>query len=131
VYATLHLLAYLAIDHYFEWQTIGIDILQSSYIWYGVITYLIILALALTTPIRAKKMMGKKWKKLHRLIYLAAVTGVIHYFWQLKGNLAEPFLYSILVTVLLVFRVVVLIKNRQISRLMIPKGRVVKIESEN
>jgi sulfoxide reductase heme-binding subunit YedZ len=89
------------------------------------------LALALTTPIRAKKMMGKKWKKLHRLIYLAAVTGVIHYFWQLKGNLAEPFLYSILVTVLLVFRVVVLIKNRQISRLMIPKGRVVKIESEN
>jgi sulfoxide reductase heme-binding subunit YedZ len=131
VYATLHLLAYLAIDHYFEWQTIGIDILQSSYIWYGVITYLIILALALTTPIRAKKMMGKKWKKLHRLIYLAAVTGVIHYFWQLKGNLAEPFLYLILVTVLLVFRVVVLIKNRQISRLMIPKGRVVKIESEN
>lgn len=136
VYATLHVLAYLIIDNFFAWRIIGIDILESSYIWFGVIAYLIILALAVTTPIRSKKIMGKKWKKLHRFIYLAAVAAILHYFWQLKGNLADPLFYLIIITLLLGFRLLVSLKNRQISRLMIPNGRIVtptriEIEPEN
>ena len=134
VYATLHVLAYLVMDHYLAWRTIGIDILESSYIWFGVLTYLIILALAVTTPIWSKKIMGKKWKKLHRLIYLAAFTAVIHYFWQLKGNLAEPLFYLIIIMVLLGFRLLALFKTRRMSRLMIPKGRIatpIGIDPEN
>jgi sulfoxide reductase heme-binding subunit YedZ len=122
-YASLHLLAYLAVDHAWEWSLIGTDLLESRYMWFGIVTYLIILLLGLTTTKAAKKMLGKRWKKLHRWIYFASFTAVMHYFWQLKGNLAEPIFYLLVVIVLMAFRVLVWLKNRQFSRLMIPTGR--------
>jgi len=100
-YASLHVLAYLLIDHALVWHMIGTDIIESPYIWFGVLAYIVVFLLALTSPKWAKKRMGKTWKKLHRFIYLAAVAAVIHYFWQLKGNLAEPLFYSIIVFLLL------------------------------
>jgi sulfoxide reductase heme-binding subunit YedZ len=123
VYASLHLLAYLIVDHYFAWRMIGIDIWESTYIWFGVIAYVIIFLLAITTPKWSQRYMGKMWKKLHRYIYLASALAVIHFFWQLKGNLAEPVLYAVIVALLLIFRLLVSVKNRKINRLMIPKGR--------
>lgn len=122
-YASLHVLAYLWMDHALVWRMIGIDILESPYIWFGLLTYLIVLLLALTSPKWAKKRMGKNWKKLHRFIYIAAVAAIIHYFWQLKGNLAEPLFYSIIVFLLLSFRVLAWVKNRQLHKMMIPTGR--------
>lgn len=122
-YATLHVLAYLLIDHALMWKMIGIDIVESPYIWFGVLAYIIVFLLALTSPKGAKKRMGKNWKKLHRFIYLAAVAAIIHYFWQLKGNLAEPLFYSIMVFLLLGFRILVWVKNRQLNKMMLPTGR--------
>jgi sulfoxide reductase heme-binding subunit YedZ len=129
-YATLHLLAYLVVDHALAWHMIAVDIIQSPYIWFGVLAYIIILLLALTSGKWAKKRMGKNWKRLHRFIYLAAVAAIFHYFWQLKGNLAEPLLYSILMFLLLGFRVLVWLKNRRMARMMIPKGRKALVLSE-
>jgi len=126
-YATLHLLAYLLVDHALEWSIIGIDIIESQYIWFGVLTYIIIFSLALTSPKWTKKRMGKNWKKLHRFIYLAAGAAIIHYYWQLKGNLAEPLFYLVIIFLLLGFRVLVWVKNRQITRLMIPTGQRVLV----
>lgn len=126
-YATLHLLAYLLADHALAWSIIGIDIIESQYIWFGALTYIIIFSLALTSPKWAKKRMGKNWKKLHRYIYLAAGAAIIHYYWQLKGNLAEPFFYLVIISLLLGFRVLVWIKNRQLTRLMIPTGQRVLV----
>ncbi len=123
VYATLHVLTYLTVDHNLVWRIIGIDILESSYIWFGLISYLIILMLAISTPKWTVKFLGKNWKKLHRLIYSAAIAAVVHFFWQLKGNLAEPLFYTIVVILLLSFRLLVSVKTRRISLLMIPKGR--------
>lgn len=123
-YATLHVLVYLTVDHFFAWRTIVIDITESPYIWFGVVAYLIIFALAVTTSKKSQKRMGKYWKKLHRLIYFAAGAVIIHYFWQLKGNLIEPLFYALIIALLLVFRLLVVIKNRQFARLMIPKGRL-------
>ncbi len=122
-YASLHVLAYLLIDHALVWHMIGTDIIESPYIWFGVLAYIVVFLLALTSPKWAKKRMGKTWKKLHRFIYLAAVAAVIHYFWQLKGNLAEPLFYSIIVFLLLSFRVLAWVKNRQLMKMMIPSGR--------
>lgn len=122
-YATLHVLAYLLIDHALMWKMIGIDIIESPYIWFGVLAYIIVFLLALTSPKWAKKRMGKNWKKLHRFIYLAAVAVIIHYFWQLKGNLAEPLFYSIIVFLLFGFRILVWVKNRQLNKMMLPTGR--------
>jgi len=105
------------------WRAIAVDILESPYIWFGVLAYLIIFALAITSPKFAKKQMGKNWKKLHRLIYFASVAAIIHYFWQLKGNLAEPVMYLVLLVLLLGFRVLVWLKNAKFTKMMIPKGR--------
>lgn len=116
-YGTLHVLAYLLIDHGLIWHMISIDIIESPYIWLGLLAYIIVLLLALTSSKWAKKRMGKNWKRLHRLIYIAAIAAVMHYFWQLKGNLAEPFFYSIIAFFLLGFRILVWVKNRQINKI--------------
>ncbi len=129
-YATLHVLAYLLVDHTMIWRMVGIDIVESPYIWFGLPAYTIIFLLALTSPKRAKKRMGRTWKKLHRFIYIAAVAAIVHYFWQLKGNLAEPLFYSIIVFLLLSFRILVWVKSRQLSRMMIPTGRRVLAVAE-
>jgi sulfoxide reductase heme-binding subunit YedZ len=122
-YASLHLLTYLVVDHYFQWRIIGIDIIESSYIWFGIIAYIIIFLLAITTPKWVKKQVGKNWKKLHRFIYIAAGAAILHYFWQLKSNLAEPLFYFTIIALLLGFRVLVWITHQQVSKLMIPKSR--------
>lgn len=122
-YASLHLLVYLWLDHGLQWPIIAADILESSYIWFGLLAYFILLSLAVTSPKFAKKRMGKNWKKLHRLIYLASAAAIWHYFWQLKGNLAEPLFYLLILILLLSFRVLVWFRNRRLSQLMIPNRR--------
>jgi sulfoxide reductase heme-binding subunit YedZ len=123
-YASLHVMAYLAVDHVFAWRIIGIDIIESSYIWFGLLAYIIVFSLGITSSKASKKLMGKNWKKLHRFIYTAAGAAMIHYFWQLKGNLAEPLFYLLILVMLLGFRIVIWFKNKQLSQMMIPKGRV-------
>ena len=122
-YATLHVVAYLWLDQALQWSMIATDIWQSRYIWFGLLAYIILLLLAVSSSKAAKKILKANWKKLHRFIYLAAVSGMLHYFWQLKGNLAKPLFYALIIGLLLLFRVVVRLKNRQINRLMIPLGR--------
>ena len=117
------MLAYLLIDHGLIWHMISIDIIESPYIWLGLLAYIIVLLLALTSSKWAKKLMGKNWKRLHRLIYIAAIAAVMHYFWQLKGNLAEPFFYSIIAFFLLGFRILVWVKNRQINKIKTVSGQ--------
>jgi methionine sulfoxide reductase heme-binding subunit len=124
-YASWHLLAYLTIDHALVWPIIFTDIVESTYIWFGVVAYMVILLLAITSPKSAKKKMGKSWKKLHRLIYPASVAVIIHYFWQLKGNQLQPVFYTTLVFLLLAFRVANWYKDRQLSKLMVPKGKLI------
>lgn len=122
-YASLHLLGYLWVDHALAWRTVAIDIGQGSYLWFGLLAYLIILALAITSPKSAKKRLGKNWKKLHRYIYLAAGAAILHYLWQLKSNLAEPLFYLTIIAMLLAFRVIVWWRNRRLAQMMIPVGR--------
>jgi sulfoxide reductase heme-binding subunit YedZ len=120
-YASLHVYGYIAVDQAWEWETILTDVTETTYIWYGLFSFVVLSLLALTSIKPAKKVMGKNWKKLHRWIYPASVAAVLHYFMQLKGNLAEPLIYALIIGLLLSFRVLVRWKERQISRLMIPK----------
>ena len=129
-YASLHVIVYVLVDHGLDWHLIAVDIIESPYIWLGVLAYIIIFSLAITSPKFAKKRLGKNWKKLHRLIYIAAIAVIIHYYWQLKGNMAEPLFYLVIIFLLLGFRVLVWLKNRQLTRLMIPTGQRVLIVPE-
>lgn len=111
-YGSLHLLVYLVVDHALQWQMIITDIIESPYIWLGVLAYLILLLLAVTSPKSAKMRLGRNWKKVHRFIYLAAIAAIIHYFWQLKGNLAEPLFYLAIIFLLLLFRIMIWLKTK-------------------
>lgn len=113
----------MSADHAWVWPIIGLDLWQSSYLWFGLLAYLILLLLAVTSPKAAKKRLGKTWKKLHRYIYLAAAAAILHYFWQLKGNLAEPLFYLLVLGMLLGFRGLVWLKNRRFGLAVPSKPR--------
>lgn len=116
-YATLHLIGYLWLDHVWVWPMIAADVMETRYIWFGILAYVILLVLAATSHKFAKKRLGRNWKKLHRLIYIAAGAAMFHYFWQLKGNRAEPLFYLALIFVLLGFRAVTWYKKLLPGRL--------------
>jgi len=129
-YGAVHVYGYLAIDQAWVWSSIFRDISETTYIWWGLFCFIVLVLLALTSSKPAKKVMGRSWKKLHRWIYPASVAAVLHYLLQLKGNLAEPILYGLLIVFLLLFRVLVWLKDRKVTRLMIPKRPPVEEEGK-
>lgn len=110
-YATLHVLNYLIIDHALVWKTIWPDIIESPYILMGLLAFLILLPMAITSNLFWQKKLGRYWKKLHRFVYMAAIAAVTHYFWQLKGNLAEPLFYAAIIGLLLISRFILWLRS--------------------
>ncbi len=105
-YASLHLLTYLWLDQFFLWEEIWFDIQERPFITAGFATFLLLLPLALSSPKAVMRWLGgKRWQQLHRLVYVAAVTGVVHYWWLVKADVRSPQLYALLLVVLLAFRV--------------------------
>jgi sulfoxide reductase heme-binding subunit YedZ len=104
-YATLHMLTYVALYANFDIHAMLADVTKRRFITAGVLAYLLLLPLALTSTNWAiRKLGGKQWNRLHMLIYLAAVCGVIHYWWQVKPGVLAPMSISIIVAVLLGIR---------------------------
>lgn len=104
-YGSLHMLTYVGLDYQFDLSAISKDILTKKFIFVGFAAWLLMTPLAITS---SKKMMGilkKNWKKLHRLIYLISILGVIHFLWLVKKDLTEPLIYLLLIIVLLILRI--------------------------
>jgi len=104
-YASLHFLTYLWLDQYFDWPFIVEDIAEHPYIIVGFVTFLILLSMAVTSPRFMIRKMGKNWKNLHRLVYLAAFLGATHFIWQVKSDMREPLLYFALFSILMLLRI--------------------------
>ena len=104
-YGTLHLLTYVALYASFDVPTMIEDVTKRKFIFIGVAAWLLMLPLALTSTNWAiRKMGGKNWNRLHKLVYLAVVCGVIHYWWQVKPGVLAPMSITIIVAVLLLGR---------------------------
>ena len=104
-YASLHMLTYIGLDYQFDLSAISKDIFTKKFIFVGFTAWLLMVPLAMTS---SKKMMGilkKNWKKLHRLIYLISILGVIHFLWLVKKDLTEPLIYLLIIVILLILRV--------------------------
>ena len=104
-YGSLHMLTYVGLDYQFDLSAISKDILTKKFIFVGFAAWLLMTPLAITS---SKKMMGilkKNWKKLHRLIYLISILGIIHFLWLVKKDLTEPLIYLLLIIVLLILRI--------------------------
>lgn len=111
-YASLHLLVYLLLDITLAWDALADDIRETPYILLGLLTYLLLLPLAATSTQRMQRRLGKQWKVLHRLIYPAAVTAVLHYTLLVKADFSQPLIYAAIVSALLGYRLVRFRNNR-------------------
>jgi methionine sulfoxide reductase heme-binding subunit len=104
-YACLHLLAYVALYAGFNVQTMIDDIAKRRFITMGMLAWLLLVPLALTsTNWSIRKLGGKRWKRLHQLVYVAAACGVIHYWWQVKPGVLAPLGITVILAVLLAAR---------------------------
>ena len=104
-YASLHLLTYVALYAGFDVNTMATDIAKRRFITVGVAAWLLLLPLAATSTNWAiRKLGGKRWSRLHKLVYVAAVLGVVHYWWQVKPGVLTPITMTVIMGVLLLAR---------------------------
>lgn len=103
-YATVHLLSWSVLDWFFAWGDMWQEIVKHKYILVGMTTWLIMVPLAVTSTKGWIRRLGKRWTKLHRLVYVAAITGTIHYLWAVKKDTFFPAVYFGLFAVLLAYR---------------------------
>ena len=103
-YIALHFTTYIALDLQFEWSSIFEEIALRPYLTLGMLALLAMIPLAITSTRGWQRRLGRKWTKLHRLIYPAAILGVWHYWWQIRGDTGEANIYLVLLAALLGYR---------------------------
>jgi sulfoxide reductase heme-binding subunit YedZ len=101
-YATLHFLTWLVLDQFFDVDAIVADVVKRPFITAGSVALLALLPLAVTSTAGwIRRLGGRSWQRLHRLAYLAAVAGVVHFYWLVKADTREPLTYAAILAVLL------------------------------
>ena len=105
-YACIHLSLWVGVDWFFDWGAMGGEIVKHKYILVGMTTFLLLVPLALTSTRGSIRRLGRNWGRLHRLIYVAAVTGTIHYLWAVKKDTLYPLAYLAVFVLLLGYRLV-------------------------
>jgi sulfoxide reductase heme-binding subunit YedZ len=100
-YGSLHFLTYLVLDQFFDFPAIFADIVKRPYITVGFPSYVLMIPLALTSTDRMiRRLGGKRWRLLHRLVYPIAVGGVVHYWWLVKKDISEPLMFALILGLL-------------------------------
>jgi sulfoxide reductase heme-binding subunit YedZ len=103
-YGCLHFVTYIWLDQFFDPAAIARDILKRPFITIGFTAFVLLIPLAATSTHAMMRRLGRRWQQLHRLIYLIALLGVIHYVWLVKKDLTEPLIYGGVLACLLVLR---------------------------
>lgn len=104
-YGFLHLCAYVGVDQFFDLPAIVADVAKRPFITIGMAAFVLLVPLAVTSTDRWVRRLGYvRWKRLHRLVYLAAICGVIHFVWRVKADLREPLVFAGVLAFLLAAR---------------------------
>jgi sulfoxide reductase heme-binding subunit YedZ len=123
-YATLHLSTYVGLDMFFDISDIVEDVVEHPYVTIGLATWLLLLPLAITsTRGWVRRLGGKRWAMLHRLIYVAAITGTVHYLWAVKKDTYLPLVYFTVFAVLLGWRLWAFLAKRRRASARAPARR--------
>ena len=104
-YATIHLLTYIGLDYRFDWQPIFNDVLKKKFIFIGFSAWLLLIPLTATSSQKMINLLKQNWKKLHRIVYIIAIFGALHYIWLSKTIFFKPLIYSVIIVVLLILRI--------------------------
>ena len=105
-YVSLHLLIYVGLDLGFEFGHLFEDIIKRPYITVGFIAWLLLFPMAVTSNRKMIKKLGKKWKTLHKSIYLIIILACLHFIWLVKADLLEPLIYASIAFALLFYRLI-------------------------
>jgi methionine sulfoxide reductase heme-binding subunit len=103
-YVLMHFLTWLLLDQGLLLSAIQEDIFERPFITVGFTAFLLLIAMAATSPIAVRRRMGKRWQALHNSIYLVGLLGVVHYWWQVKLDTREPAIYAAILVILLGYR---------------------------
>ena len=115
-YVLMHFLTYAGLDQRFDLSVIFEDIAERPFITVGFTAFLLLIPLAATSTNAMMKRLGRRWQKLHRLVYVIAILGVVHFYWQVKLDTLEPLIYAAILAALLGYR----LKGRKNDRIAHP-----------
>ena len=116
-YVSCHFLTYIALDHFFDMSFIIKEIIKRPFITFGFISFIFLIPLVITSPKKMLKKLGfKVWKKIHYLIYPAAILSSVHFYMLVRANKIEPAIYIFLILVLLLYRLYFKIILPQLAR---------------
>lgn len=121
-YVALHFLWYLFVDQAFDWEQLAADVVKRPYVTAGFTALLLLVPLAVTSTRRAMRRLGRRWEKLHRLVYAAAILGCVHFWWQVKADIREPAVYAGVLALLLGWRVLNRRKRRGVGSVARSRG---------
>ena len=116
-YASLHFATFIGLDHFFDFRAIGNDIVKRPYVTAGFIAFVILVPLALTSNAAMIRRLGKRWQRLHRWVYVAAIAAVIHFYWLVKADISRPAQYGAVLALLLGYRLFVKWRPRITAKL--------------
>jgi sulfoxide reductase heme-binding subunit YedZ len=105
-YAFLHLLAYAVLDRYLDFSGVWEDVAKRPFITAGMVAFILMVPLAITSTKGWIRRLGRRWQLLHRLIYLSAIAAAVHYLWKVKIIGGSPVYYALIIGALLAFRIV-------------------------
>jgi len=111
-YILMHFSIYLLLDLSLDFGYLIEDILDRKYITVGFASFVILILLAITSPINIRRRMGQAWSRLHQLVYAAGILGILHFLWSTKADDTEPFIYVSILLILIGYRVVRYLKKR-------------------
>jgi methionine sulfoxide reductase heme-binding subunit len=104
-YGSLHVLIYVVLDHFFDWRSMLDDVVKRRFITAGFVAFVLMAPLAVTSTTGwVRRLGGKRWQQLHRLIYVSAACALVHFLWKVKVITADPLRYAAVLGVLLAFR---------------------------
>ena len=104
-YASIHMLSYVGLDYRFDFEPLINDVLKKKFIFIGFSAWLLLIPLAITSSERMVRLLKQNWKKIHKLIYIIGIFGVLHYIWLSKTIFFKPLIYLIVLIILLLFRI--------------------------
>ena len=120
-YASLHFVTYIWLDQFFDWRDIVKDIGKRPFILLGFSAFVLLIPLAITsTNAMVKRLGAKRWQALHRSIYVLSAVAVAHFWWLVKKDITEPFMFAVVLALLLIVRLLYLLKQQRSAS---PAGR--------
>ena len=115
-YACLHFCTWFVLDWFFDIASMAADVAERPFITIGMLTFLLLIPLAVTSTAGMIRRLGRRWQLLHRLVYVATGTAVLHFWWVVKADFREPRLFALVLSILLGFRAWWTLRPRLLSR---------------